>query len=107
MSPLAARLAVDIVLSQIGEDLARRERVTIRGFGTIATTRRAERVGRTPRTGERIGIPASTSVSFSVSRSIKDSVLSSGEPLPMNNGECVLAQLWSEVTNRERCEDND
>ena len=46
VSPLAAQTAVDIVLSEIGEALARGERVTIGEFGTFATTRWAERVGR-------------------------------------------------------------
>ena len=74
MTTFAAQMVVDIMSSEIGEALARGERVTIRGFSTFATTRRAERVGRHPRTGERIGTPASTSVPFKASTSLNDTV---------------------------------
>ena len=62
--PLAAETAVDMVYSETGEALAREGKVTVRGFGRFTTTRRAERVGRNPRTGEPIEIPASESVSL-------------------------------------------
>ena len=71
---LAAETAVDMVFSEIGEVLERGEKVTIRGFGTFATTSRAERIGRNPATGERIDIPASNSVSFKASNALEDVV---------------------------------
>ena len=74
VTPLAAETAIDILLSGIGEALARGEKVTLRGFGTFSTTRRAERVGRNPQTGERIDIPASQSVTFKASKALKDVV---------------------------------
>ena len=46
VTPLAAETAIDILLSGIGEALARGEKVTLRGFGTFSTTKRAARVGR-------------------------------------------------------------
>ena len=74
VTPLAAETAIDILLSGIGEALARGEKVTLRGFGTFSTTKRAARVGRNPQTGERIDIPASQSVSFKASKALKDVV---------------------------------
>ena len=74
VTPLAAETAVDILLSEIGDALARGEKVTIRGFGSFSTTDRAPRVGRHPRTGEPIDIPASRSVAFKASRVLKDAV---------------------------------
>ena len=74
ISTLGAGTAVDIVFSEIGKALARGERVTIRGFGTFATTSRAERIGRNPGTGKRIEIPVSKSVSFKASKALKDAV---------------------------------
>ena len=74
VTPLAAQTAIDILLTEIAEALARGEKVTIRGFGTFSTTQRAARVGRNPRTGEPVDIPASRSVSFKASGMLKDAV---------------------------------
>ena len=74
VTPLAAQTAIDLLLSDIAEALARGEKVTIRGFGTFSRTQRAPRVGRNPKTGEPIDIPASPSVSFKPSRVLKDAV---------------------------------
>ena len=71
VTPLAAQAAIDILLTEIAEALVRGETVTIRGFGTFSTT---QRVGRNPRTGEPVDIPASRSVSFKASRILKDAV---------------------------------
>ena len=74
VTPLAAETAIDIFLSGIGEALARGEKVTLRGFGTFSTKKRAERVGRNPQTGERIEIPASQSIAFKASKALRDVV---------------------------------
>ena len=74
VTPLAAETTVDMVFSEIGEALAREGKVTVRGFGTFMTTSRAERVGRNPRTGEPIEIPASKFVSLKASKVLKDKV---------------------------------
>ena len=87
MTALAAQTTVDITFLEIGEALARGERVTTRGFGMFANTGRAERVGRDPRTGERITRPASTSVSLKASRALKDAV-------------CCVADVFAHVEPR-------
>ena len=74
VTALTAETAIDILLSEIGEALSRGEKVMLRGFGTFSTTRRAERVGRNPGTGERIEIPASQSVAFKASKALKNAV---------------------------------
>ena len=71
---LAAETAVNILLEEIGAALARGEKVVIPGFGTFTRTSRAARMGRHPRTGEALEIPASNSVSFKASKSLKDAV---------------------------------
>ena len=71
---LAAETGVNVLLEEIGAALARGEKVVIPGFGTFKRTRRAARMGRNPRTGEAIEIPASNAVSFKASRALKDAV---------------------------------
>ena len=52
------------------------EKVQITGFGTFETRHRGARMGRNPRTGERIQIPASVSPAFKAGKGLKDAVKS-------------------------------
>ena len=72
LTPLAARIAVDAVFSEIGEALEKGEQVMIYRFGRFTAVRRGAHVGRNPRTGERVEIPALKSVSFKPSPALKD-----------------------------------
>ena len=49
-------------------------KVQITGFGTFETRQRSARMGRNPRTGDRIQIPASVSPAFRAGKGLKDSV---------------------------------
>ena len=48
--------------------------VDIYGFGKFSLSERAARMGLNPATGEKIEIPASKSVKFKASKSLKDAV---------------------------------
>ena len=48
------------------------EKVKISGFGNFKVTKRAEREGRDPRTGQPVKIPASTRPKFSAGKALKD-----------------------------------
>ena len=50
------------------------DKVTLVGFGTFESRRRAARNGRNPQTGEAIQIAASKSVSFKAGTALKDAV---------------------------------
>ena len=50
------------------------EKVQITGFGTFETRQRSARMGRNPRTGDRIQIPASVSPAFRAGKGLKDGV---------------------------------
>ena len=65
---------VDAVFAAISEALAEEEAVQIASFGTFAARSRPARIGRSPRTGESLSIPASKSVSFKASKALKDMV---------------------------------
>ena len=66
--------AVDTVLEAIGDALAREEAVRIAGFGTFATTSRAARTSRNPRTGESAPTLASKVLSFKPGKALRDVV---------------------------------
>ena len=58
----------------IKKDLKKNEKSSIANFGTFKVSKRAERTGRNPQTGETIKIAASKSVSFKAGTSLKDAV---------------------------------
>ena len=68
----AAQAAVGGVFDAIAEALARGENVSIVGFGRFSRKDRSARVGRNPRTGERITMGPSAGVSFKVGKPLKD-----------------------------------
>ena len=53
-----AEIAVREILDGIGQSLVRGGRVEIRGFGSFALNRRPARIGRNPKTGEKVHVPA-------------------------------------------------
>jgi len=54
--------------------LKKGESLALIGFGTFTTGKRAARVGRNPRTGEKIKIPARKTVKFSAGATLKKAV---------------------------------
>lgn len=69
-----AQLIVATVLDSIVDTLLKGEKVEVRGFGTFRTRMRRPRVGRNPRSGERVVVPAKTVPFFKPSKSLRDAV---------------------------------
>ena len=74
MTKKDAEKAVAAALDSIAAELAAGNRVQLAGFGIFETKTRAARTGHNPKTKEAIEIPASTSVSFKASKTLKDAV---------------------------------
>ena len=56
--------AIDAVVLAIENSLAKGEKVSLVGFGSFETSTRNERIGRNPKTGEKIKIPSKTVAKF-------------------------------------------
>ncbi len=69
-----AAKAVDAVCDVITDALSRGEDVRLTGFGSFSVANRSARVGRNPRTGEPIDIPASRQPKFKAGKQLKDAV---------------------------------
>jgi DNA-binding protein HU-beta len=69
-----AAKAVDAVVENIKDSLAKGDQVTLIGFGTFSVRERAARVGRNPRTGERLDIKAANVPVFKPGKALKDAV---------------------------------
>ena len=54
--------------------LKKKDKVTLIGFGTFETRKRAARTGRNPQTGKEIKIKASTAPAFKPGKALKDAV---------------------------------
>ena len=70
----AARDSVQAVINSIRDALKRGEKVVITGFGTFSVRRRVERIGRNPKTGERITIAARKAPGFTPGKTLKKAV---------------------------------
>lgn len=67
-------LAVKLVLDEISNALARRDRVEIRGFGSFSLHHRPARVGRNPKTGDSVQIPAKFVPHFKPGKEMRERV---------------------------------
>ena len=65
---------VNSVLEAIANALKENDKVQLMGFGTFEVKTVAARDGHNPKTGEAIQIPESKKVSFSASKTLKDSL---------------------------------
>lgn len=62
------------IFEVIAEAMAKGEKVSIPGFGTFETRKRAARKGKNPQTKEVIDIPACTAPAFKAGKALKDAV---------------------------------
>ncbi|MFI3272081.1 MAG: HU family DNA-binding protein [Pseudomonadota bacterium] len=65
---------VNAFLEAVTDVLVKEGKLTLTGFGTFVVEERQERMGRNPRTGEDIVIPASKVVKFRPGKMLKDAV---------------------------------
>ena len=66
--------ALNAFIASVSESLARKEKVTLIGFGTFSVVTRAARTGRNPSTGQPMNIPAKDVPKFSPGTNLKNKV---------------------------------
>ena len=69
-----AAAVLEAFTATITEELAKKEKVTLVGFGTFETRERAARTGRNPQTGKEMKIAASVAPAFKAGKALKDAV---------------------------------
>jgi DNA-binding protein HU-beta len=74
LSKAAAYRALSAVIDAVVKTVAEGDTVTLVGFGTFKSSKRAARTGRNPRTGEEIKIAASTVPRFTAGATFKSAV---------------------------------
>lgn len=74
LSKKDAEASINATINAITNALEAEEKVQIVGFGSFETKRRAERMGRNPRTKEDVLIPATKVPVFKAGKALKDAV---------------------------------
>jgi nucleoid DNA-binding protein len=68
-------VVVDSLLQSIKDSLGKGHHIEIRGFGTFRLKTRKPRMGRNPKTEEKVPVPARTVPTFKFSREFKNTVI--------------------------------
>ena len=81
MTRKESEVIVESIFDSIVKALRGGDKIEIRGFGSFRTRQRQPRIGRNPKTGTRVEVPAKKIPYFKPSKELKDLVNnSSGEP---------------------------
>jgi integration host factor subunit beta len=69
-----SEVVVETIFDSIVKALRNGDKIEIRGFGSFRTRKRQSRIGRNPKTGARVDVPAKTIPYFKPSKELKDLV---------------------------------
>ena len=70
-----AAVIVECILDSMVKAIERGDKIEIRGFGTFRTRQRQGRIGRNPKTGARVDVPAKRIPFFKPSKELRDAVI--------------------------------
>ena len=73
---------VEAIFDNIVRALRGADKIEIRGFGSFRTRQRQSRVGRNPKTGARVEVPAKTIPYFKPSKELREVVNAGGKAGP-------------------------
>ena len=67
--------AIEIFLGTIKKTLKKRDKIYLSGFGTFSIVKRKARIGRNPKTGEKMKIAAKFTPKFKPAKAFKEAVM--------------------------------
>ena len=76
-----ADFAVKMILDAMSEALAKGDRIEIRGFGSFALNYRPPRVGRNPKSGDKVSVPQKWVPHFKAGKELRERVDSALEAI--------------------------
>src|SRR5213076_2140080 len=89
-----SEVIVETIFDSIVRSLRVGDKIEIRGFGSFRTRQRKPRVGRNPKTGERVEVPAKKIPFFKPSKELKDLVNTGAPPAPAQAQAPPPAPQW-------------
>jgi len=81
LSKKQAEIIVNAVFQQIIEALRHDDKIELRGFGSFRVRRRRSRLGRNPKTGDRVDVPSKRIPYFKPGKELKD-LINDEHPAP-------------------------
>ncbi len=78
MTKKDAEQLVEIIFDSITDSLNKGEKIELRGFGSFRVRERNSRMGRNPKTGEAVAIPAKRVAYFKPGKDLKELINSAG-----------------------------
>ena len=86
-----SEVIVETIFDSVVHALRAGDKIEIRGFGSFRTRQRKPRVGRNPKTGDRVEVPAKKIPFFKPSKELKD-LVNGGEEFPAAASDPAAAQ---------------
>lgn len=77
-----SEVIVEAIFDSVVHALRDGDKIEIRGFGSFRTRQRKARIGRNPKTGARVDVPAKRIPFFKPSKELKDLVNQDDHPAP-------------------------
>ena len=74
LSEKDAYASVECIIDSISAALQQGDRIEIRGFGSFALNYRPPRIGRNPKSGERVDVPEKWTPHFKAGKAMRDRV---------------------------------
>ena len=84
-------IIVETIFDSMVKALHASEKIEIRGFGSFSTRQRKPRIGRNPKTGARVEVPAKTVAYFKPGIELK-AMINSGKSEPEQEASVALSQ---------------
>ncbi|MSV28057.1 MAG: integration host factor subunit beta [Bryobacterales bacterium] len=94
MTRKESEIIVESIFESIVRSLRMNDKIEIRGFGSFRTRQRKPRIGRNPKTGARVDVPAKKIPYFKPSKELRDLVNTSA-PAASNAGEALPSSIPS------------
>ena len=89
-----SEVIVETIFESVVRSLRAGDKIEIRGFGSFRTRQRKPRLGRNPKTGEKVEVPAKKIPFFKPSKELKDMVNTYAEQHPPQAAGCRTGRRW-------------
>jgi len=66
-----AEMSVKAIINLMGKSLSNGDRIEIRGFGSFSLNYRPSRIGRNPKTGDKVNVPAKNVPHFKAGKELR------------------------------------
>ena len=92
-------IAVKTMLEAMAGALASGQRIEIRGFGSFSLSARSPRIGRNPKSGEKVMVPGKQVPHFKAGKELRERVDSATREAPANEAGCAPSDFDRHIIN--------